>query len=469
AGLFDEDFFMYGEDLDWCFRIKEAGWKIYYTPDTQIIHYKGESTKKGELRYVRLFYGAMAQFVQKHFHDRYSRLFAGMLHVGIGVRATQTVLGNWAKRVRQPLAEWVLAFAVLCVVAKVRSLPVNFSFSPFFYYAVAPIYALVITTSIGLFGGYRSRRRRRVRPAVLGVTWAFLATVVASFFVKSVAFSRIVVLVGYALAGVGIVVLRFVLAERSERRIGRRQAVVVGPPEEAQAFQNHLVGLRQAPLDVIGFVWDEPLVRAAPVQTVPRLGGLNQIRDIVRLQHVDDLVFPAEGVPNGVVLKLLRELNDLSVDFKMLAEGREHVIGKSYIGALTDGPSVVEAESRIHLPRSRMARRLADVPLALLGGLAGVFVRWPAPQAGTPRARFVELWRHVPSVVTGRRALVGYDPAGSFIPPPEWGIEEGASPILSDAEAVPASRLRDAYWAYTQRQSAWTDLRLVARWIRGDA
>ena len=67
AGLFDESFFMYGEDLDWCYRIQQAGWKIYYTPETQIVHYKGESTKKGELRYVRLFYGAMLRFAEKHF------------------------------------------------------------------------------------------------------------------------------------------------------------------------------------------------------------------------------------------------------------------------------------------------------------------------------------------------------------------------------------------------------------------
>ncbi len=57
---------MYGEDLDWCYRIQQAGWRIHYTPATQIIHYKGESTKKGDLRYVLLFYGAMLRFVEKH-------------------------------------------------------------------------------------------------------------------------------------------------------------------------------------------------------------------------------------------------------------------------------------------------------------------------------------------------------------------------------------------------------------------
>ncbi|RMH52773.1 MAG: glycosyltransferase family 2 protein, partial [Bacteroidetes bacterium] len=83
AGLFDEDFFMYGEDLDWCYRIQRAGWKVYYTPETQIIHYKGESTKKGELRYVRLFYGAMLLFTEKHLENRYSRLMAWALRGSI--------------------------------------------------------------------------------------------------------------------------------------------------------------------------------------------------------------------------------------------------------------------------------------------------------------------------------------------------------------------------------------------------
>ena len=82
AGLFDESFFMYGEDLDLCYRIQQAGWKIFYTPETQIIHYKGESTKKSELRYVKLFYGAMLRFAEKHMQHRYPRLFLWMMHLG---------------------------------------------------------------------------------------------------------------------------------------------------------------------------------------------------------------------------------------------------------------------------------------------------------------------------------------------------------------------------------------------------
>ncbi len=73
VGGLDEDFFMYGEDLDWCYRIQKAGWKNYYVHSTQIIHYKGESTKRSSLNEIRTFYQAMHLFVQKHLSN--SRIF----------------------------------------------------------------------------------------------------------------------------------------------------------------------------------------------------------------------------------------------------------------------------------------------------------------------------------------------------------------------------------------------------------
>ncbi|MDZ7846270.1 MAG: glycosyltransferase family 2 protein [Owenweeksia sp.] len=60
TGLLDEDFFMYGEDIDLSYRLLKAGYKNFYLADTSIIHYKGESTKKGSLNYVYVFYKAMA-------------------------------------------------------------------------------------------------------------------------------------------------------------------------------------------------------------------------------------------------------------------------------------------------------------------------------------------------------------------------------------------------------------------------
>ena len=66
AGLLDEAFFMYGEDIDLSYRIVLAGYKNYYIPE-RILHYKGESTKYGDIKYVKAFYGAMLIFYRKYY------------------------------------------------------------------------------------------------------------------------------------------------------------------------------------------------------------------------------------------------------------------------------------------------------------------------------------------------------------------------------------------------------------------
>jgi N-acetylglucosaminyl-diphospho-decaprenol L-rhamnosyltransferase len=86
TGGFDERFFMYAEDIDLSYRITREGYINFYFPETTIIHYKGESTKKG-FKYIRQFYKAMSQFVKKHFHSRGSRLFATTLDLAIWLRA----------------------------------------------------------------------------------------------------------------------------------------------------------------------------------------------------------------------------------------------------------------------------------------------------------------------------------------------------------------------------------------------
>ncbi|MBR0180526.1 MAG: glycosyltransferase family 2 protein [Prevotella sp.] len=65
-GLLDEDFFMYGEDIDLSFRLLKGGWQNWYLP-YDIIHYKGESTQKSSFRYVHVFYQAMLIFFRKHY------------------------------------------------------------------------------------------------------------------------------------------------------------------------------------------------------------------------------------------------------------------------------------------------------------------------------------------------------------------------------------------------------------------
>ena len=71
VGMLDEDYFMYGEDIDWCFRMHSAGWKICYLPDTEIIHFRGESGRAVPMRVLYRKTEAMSIFVGKHMQRRY--------------------------------------------------------------------------------------------------------------------------------------------------------------------------------------------------------------------------------------------------------------------------------------------------------------------------------------------------------------------------------------------------------------
>ncbi len=85
TGGFDESFFMYGEDIDLCYRIQRAGFSNYYLGSQTILHFKGESTPK-DAKYLNLFYKAMEQFIVKWFQDKSSFLSFQSLHVGISIR-----------------------------------------------------------------------------------------------------------------------------------------------------------------------------------------------------------------------------------------------------------------------------------------------------------------------------------------------------------------------------------------------
>jgi len=98
VGLLDESFFMYGEDIDWCYRIKQAGWEIYYYPKTSIIHYKGASSRKVKTRMIYEFHRAMVIFYQKHYASKNNFLVNWLVLVGIWTRYLVALIANAFKR-----------------------------------------------------------------------------------------------------------------------------------------------------------------------------------------------------------------------------------------------------------------------------------------------------------------------------------------------------------------------------------
>lgn len=98
VGLLDEDFFMYGEDIDWCFRIKESNYKVVYYPKAEIIHYKGGSSKKKRLKTIYEFHRAMYLFYNKHYAEKYNFIVTFFVYIGIGLRLTLALLLNMSKK-----------------------------------------------------------------------------------------------------------------------------------------------------------------------------------------------------------------------------------------------------------------------------------------------------------------------------------------------------------------------------------
>lgn len=97
VGLLDETYFLYGEDVDISYRILQAGYRNYYFPETSIIHLKGASTKKLEVKSVHEFYRSMEIFCERHFTE-YNRLFLLFVKLGINVRMAFAMLGLFVRK-----------------------------------------------------------------------------------------------------------------------------------------------------------------------------------------------------------------------------------------------------------------------------------------------------------------------------------------------------------------------------------
>lgn len=97
AGLMDESFFMYGEDLDWAYRIKQQGWKVLYYPHVQVLHHKGAASRDNP-RVRRAFYDAMRIFVRKHYRQQTPAWLYGLIMAGISLKGSIDVGGAWLRR-----------------------------------------------------------------------------------------------------------------------------------------------------------------------------------------------------------------------------------------------------------------------------------------------------------------------------------------------------------------------------------
>ena len=200
SGLLDENFFMYGEDIDLSYRIIKAGWQNYYFHDTAIIHYKGESTKKGSLNYVFMFYNAMIIFAKKHFSGKKTAIFSILIKLAVWLRAGLSIAKRVFKSSFLPILDFVTFFAGFYFIKPIWE---EYKFNAEGYYPkeyllyAVPSYILIWIISIWISKGYkRPVDSKKLFKGILA--GSFIILVFYSLLNEEYRFSRALLLLGTA-------------------------------------------------------------------------------------------------------------------------------------------------------------------------------------------------------------------------------------------------------------------------------
>ena len=237
VGSFDESFFMYGEDIDLSYRIREAGYKNLYFADSSIIHFKGESTKRGGLNYVKLFYKAMSIFTRKHYGNR-AFVFNLLIHVGILLRAFLSSVKRFIKWIGMPFIDGTIILMSFWLVKFFWNLYVkrDVNYSPNMLIIAFPFFTLLFLVASYYSGLYDNGfKQKRLNHSTI-IAFALLLSVYA-LLPESIRFSRGILVFGSLLAFVLKTIIRWWLVkwnviEGDEKSDEHRQTLIVGTQKE---------------------------------------------------------------------------------------------------------------------------------------------------------------------------------------------------------------------------------------------
>jgi len=466
TGLLDETFFMYGEDIDLSYRITRSGYLNYYYPGTTIIHYKGESTKKGSLNYVKLFYQAMIIFAGKHFTSRKARTFRFLIHVAIYFRAMLSLLKRIIQGIYRPLLDAVIIYLgylfVLPLWEKVRFEAVDY-YPPRFMHVVVPAYILIWLISLYYSGGYDRPMKLLafLRGQLLGLVTIL---VVYALLPLEWRYSRALIFLGSLWALLGTLTLRLLmhLAGVGDYKIDlnrQKKMVVVGREEEAGRVSSLLRDTLARP-DIVGFV--RPTVSEQQNTyhgPFTYLGHIEQIDEIIAVHRVDEIVFCSKDLPSGTIIMIMSRLIGTSVDFKIAPPESMSVIGSNSIN--TAGDLYTIHFNSIGKAANRRNKRLFDVASSLL--LLPTFPLWFLFVKG--RLRSVG---NTFRVLIGNCTWVGYLPSGNPAPPELPPLKRGIlNPgIHLPEETLSQERINEINVIYSKDYRTYNDLLIIARNFR---
>lgn len=461
VGLLDEDYFMYGEDIDLSYRLTRGGWKNYYFPGTRIIHYKGESTKRTSVNYVFVFYRAMIVFARKHFAPNQAGVFSLLIHLAIWLRAGIAV----GRRVLTSIVPIVLDAGLLYGGMYLlknyweeyqKQGPADYP-SPLME-IVVPAYVLVWLGCAYLSGSYDKpfSTWRIIRGIVVGT----VLISAGSNFLESYRYSNALILLGgiwSILALIGRRLISHVVRHRNLRLMQSHQKkiAIVGSAEESRRVR-HLLETARVQARIVGHVTPVADPTAPPSRYL--LGQLHQLDEIIRIHDLDELIFCGKDLSATRIISLMIRLPQYPpVAYKILPEDSEYIIGSSS----KDAPGeyyALDIALNLFQPQRARTKRLLDVLTSLSLLLAAPLLVWFARE----KAGYL---RNCLRVLLGTRTWVGlrHADASRRTTPAVFSPADSAD---TTAAPLPEATRRRLELLYAKDYTPSTDLNILVRRFR---
>jgi len=448
VGLLDDTFFMYGEDIDLSYRIQKAGFKNLYFPSTSIVHFKGESTKRGSINYVRVFYKAMIIFAKKHFVGSGAFLLLFLYQVAVWLRAGMTMFNSIIKWVVPVLIDIGVILVGLRVMTNLWARyyfddPDYFSSVPFEYHHI--LYTAFWIFSLYIGGSYdRYFVIGRLRKSLLLGT--LILFVVFSLLPSEWRPSRAVLILGSVWTIVILSLIRLIWGHVKGIYREKIRLAIIGDSSEIERSKKLMEDSRFTFQDAIHV---SPL--SEEVDNDFFQGRIDDLKDIVEAYHIDELVFCAKNVPHVEIIQWMTVFSDKKVvriipeaGASMLASRFKNRKGELY---------AVDARLNIAQPERKRQKRFLDVLVGLSSWALSPFLLF----LSTGRTMISESM----AVVFGKKTWIGYgssDQAYFQLPQLKkavWDIAEGV-----DEQEV---KLKMNY-LYARDYRVWTDINQI--WSR---
>jgi hypothetical protein len=359
TGLLDETFFMYGEDVDLSYRITQSGYRVIYYPHTNIIHYKGESTKKGSINYVMVFYRAMIIFAKKHFSKKNARIFSLLINLAIYFRAWLSIMKRFVNRIYQPLIDALIIFLGYYFLTPFWE---QFKFGIAGYYpkdfiqVIVPVYIAIWLLSLYYSGAYE--KPIKLWNLIRGhLTGTLLILVLYALLPESLRFSRALILLGSLWALLGLLLHRMtanLLAIRDYEFYANRKKrlIIIGSTEESERVGSVLNRTRIRP-EIIGTVNPSKESRA------PFIGNMEKLPEILKVYKIDEVVFCARDISSAVIIRNMTHLSQTGIEYKIAPPESLSIIGSNSIN--TSGELYLIHFNSVSKGKNRRQKRLFDI------------------------------------------------------------------------------------------------------------